>query len=61
MNREEYRENMRISVLARHVDRLEMPDLLAPDGGPMKKDEKVLLHAVPEVPIKKDHLQEDPL
>lgn len=52
---------MRISVLARHVDRLEMPDLLAPDGGPMKKDEKVLLHAVPEVPIKKDHLQEDPL
>ena len=50
MNRDEYRENQRLAVLTKVVDHLEMPDMLAPDGGPLKREETVVLHSVPELP-----------
>ena len=55
MNRDEYRENQRLAVLTKVIDRLEMPDLLAPDGGPLKREETVVLHSVPELPIPYTH------
>ena len=60
MSRDEYRDNQKLAVLAKQVDRLEMPDLLAPDGGPLKREEKVLLHAVPENPVSSEEINEDP-
>jgi hypothetical protein len=60
MNREEYRENQRISTLTKNVDTYEMPDLLAPDGGVLPREEKVVLNAVPEVAIAPSSLEEDP-
>ena len=60
MNREEYRENYRIATLARKMDTLEMPDYLAPDGGPNPREEKVVLNAVPEVPLKSLDFNTDP-
>lgn len=61
MSREEYRDNQKLAVLAKKVDRLEMPDMLGPDGKPLKNDEKVLLHAVPEQPVIPKDMYSDPL
>lgn len=60
MNREEYRENYRISTLAKKVDSLEMPDFIGPDGSSNPREEKIVLNAVPEVPIKSLHTNSDP-
>lgn len=35
-------------MLARRVDRIEMNDLLGPDGYPIPGDQHVILHGVPE-------------
>jgi hypothetical protein len=60
MNREEYRENYRISTLARKVDTYEMPDLLGPDGKPLEGDSTVILSAVPEAAQKFTDYTSDP-
>lgn len=46
--------------MARKIDKVEMPGLLGPDGYPVKGDEHVVLHAVPEVPIYEENYLKDP-
>lgn len=60
MNREEYRENYRIASLAKNVESYEMPDFLAPDGGPNPREEKIVLCAVPETAQKFTETSDDP-
>ena len=61
LSREEYIFNQRFAVIAKQVEKLEMPEMSGPVGKPLKSDNKVILHAVPVLPVIPKDMHSDPL